>query len=834
MSKRYPGGFLTGDEPTVNAREAEGIWTLDQQAGYQGQGEWPPSPYQISRSLRFNSADTTYLNRTPASAGNQTKWTWSAWIKRSALSGTTQAFFYSDGTSDTTYFWIGFNGSEQLACGNWSAILLATTQVFRDVSSWYHISVVLDTSQATATDRIKFYVNGTQVTEFATNNLAAQISQNEQCGINNTVPHSLGRDAYTGGRFYLNGYLTEIHFVDGQALTPDDFGRNNPTTGVWEPLPYIGTYGTNGFYLNFSDNSGVTAVTLGADSSGNGNNWTPNNFSVDAGAGNDSMVDVPTPYGVDTGAGGEVRGNYCTLNPLNTLTIGGFPSGATLTNGSLDARSTVAAYRNSTGTIAFPSTGKWYFEAVIISNSSTGNNQSAGIGSITNTSKYFIVDFFALSSSSVRKLVDGTATNLAGSVGNGTVIGVAVDCDNQKAFISLNNTWIDSSNPLTGVNGYAMSSNDSYVPFFSGYNSGVTSFNFGQRPFAYTAPSGFKALCTQNLPEPTVVQGGDYFNTVIYSGTSATQNLTVGFQPDWVWIKKRSDVGNHILTDAVRGNTKQLRSNETSVESTITDMVTAFSSTGVTLGADTNGGVNATGSTYVAWNWNAGGSNATNTDGTITSTVRANPTAGFSIVSWTGTGSAASYGHGLGVAPKLYITKNSSSADWMVKTTAIDGSLDFLYLNLTNAKGDSSVTAPSNTVINLGTGIAAENASEANYITYAFAEIEGYSKIGSYTGNGSTDGPFVYCGFRPAFFLIKQSSASGEQWYLIDDTRNTYNPEDKYLMANLSNEELTYTFGDFLSNGFKLKNTGVGINGSGSTYIFMAFAENPFKYSLAR
>ena len=256
--------------------------------------------YQIQRSLRFNSSDSAYLNRTPASAGNRRTFTWSGWIKLSAT-GIQRVLSASSGSaddflafaSDTLRFQITDSGGTPV--GN-----LITTQVFRDYSSWYHIVVAVDTTQATASNRLKMYVNGVQVTAFSTATYPAQ--NTDTLALNTAVTHYLSS---TGGtNRYLNGYMTEVNFIDGQALTPSSFGQTNANTGVWEPKPYAGTYGTNGFYLNFSDNSNTTATTLGKDYSGNGNNWTPNNFSVSAGAGNDSLVDVPTAWGTDTGVGG--------------------------------------------------------------------------------------------------------------------------------------------------------------------------------------------------------------------------------------------------------------------------------------------------------------------------------------------------------------------------------------------------------------------------------------------------------------------------------------------------------------------------------------------------
>jgi hypothetical protein len=255
-----------------------------------------PKGYEIQRSLRFNSADSAYLSRTFASAGNRRTWTWSGWVKR-VSSGTTQHLIRTNTTpitllrfeaGDSLYFYsVGVSAE------------IRTTALYRDFSAWYHVVLAVDTTQATSSNRIKLYVNGVQVTAFSTETYP---SQNTELGINTASAHAIG--ATTTPDEFANQYLADVHFIDGSALTPSSFGENDTDTGVWQPKKYAGTYGTNGFYLNFSDNSNTTASTLGKDYSGNGNNWTPSGFSVTAGAGNDSLVDTPTQYGTDTGAGG--------------------------------------------------------------------------------------------------------------------------------------------------------------------------------------------------------------------------------------------------------------------------------------------------------------------------------------------------------------------------------------------------------------------------------------------------------------------------------------------------------------------------------------------------
>jgi len=324
----------------------------------------------------------------------------------------------------------------------------------------------------------------------------------------------------------------------------------------------------------------------------------------------------------------------------------------------------------------------------------------------------------------------------------------------------------------------------------------------------------------------------DYFNTVLYNGSASTQNITgVNFQPDLVWIKTRSHAESHQLVDQVRGATKALMSNETSAEATYANGLSAFLSDGFTLPGGNNR-YSDTGYTYVSWNWKAGGTGVSNTDGSITSTVSANTTSGFSIVKWTGTGANGTIGHGLGVAPKMIIVKANAVKDWMVGHNSM-GWTKYINLNTTSASSTASTvwqdTAPTSSVFSVGSS-SDVNTSSTSMIAYCFAEKKGFSKFGSYTGNGSADGTFVYTGFKPAFVIIKRTD-DVHNWWIWDNKRDPSNLVDQYLYANLSNAEGTDTWGDFLSNGFKLRMNYSSGNASGGTYIYMAFAESPFTTS---
>jgi len=331
----------------------------------------------------------------------------------------------------------------------------------------------------------------------------------------------------------------------------------------------------------------------------------------------------------------------------------------------------------------------------------------------------------------------------------------------------------------------------------------------------------------------TINNGKIYFNTKLYTGNGSTQSITgVGFQPDWTWIKRRDGSAFHVVTDSVRGATKQIYPNDSQAEGTRAQGLQSFDSDGYTLGNE--GDTNASSSTYVAWNWLASNTTASNSNGSITSTVSANTTAGFSIVSYTGTGSNATVGHGLGVAPKMIICKGrsfSTSAHWLTYHEAM-GNTSAMKLNLTSAKETTvyywNNTSPTSSTFSLGAGTEA-NSSSATFIAYCFAEKKGYSKFGSYTGNGNADGTFVYTGFKPAFVIIKYTEGTAN-WIMWDNKRNSFNVTNLLLKPNLSNAENTSTGNalDFTSNGFKCRGTDSGSNVSGGNYIYMAFAENPF------
>lgn len=781
-----------------------------------------PSGYNISRSVRLRSSASAYFSRTPGSVGNQKTFTFSAWVKRGALGSMTLL----GAGAGTTYTQFTFTDSLLLTntVASTVNINVTTSAVFRDPSAWYHIVLYVDTTQATNTNGVRIYVNGVLQTLTYTT-----YTQNALFSINNTSEQDIGRVV---GVQYFDGYVTEINHIDGQALTPSSFGSTNATTGVWQPAKYTGTYGTNGFYLNFSDNSAATAAAIGKDYSGNGNNWTPNNISTTAGATYDSMTDVPTLTSA-------TAANFAVLNPLATLSGGS--GSATWTNGNLTfgpVQAEGSAVKTAIATIICPSSGKWYWEMTPTTLPSTASRGGVGIMNVASLNDAF--QAAAGSAGAYSYHANGFISASPSDTGygaygasytTGDVIGVALNMDAGTLTFYKNGT--SQGTAYSGLSG-------EYYPavgFWITVNA-----NFGQRPFSYTPPSGFKALNTYNLPASTITNGGKYMAATLYTGTGASQSVTNAgsFKPDLVWVKSRSAATDHKLTDSVRGTTKALISDTTGAETTDTNGLTAFGSAGFTVGSDTTYNNNT--ATYVGWQWQAGqGSTSSNTNGSITSTVSVNATAGFSIVTYTGTGANATVGHGLGVAPAMMICKirNSvSTENWYVWHQSISGSTPYIYLNLTNAAvtGDSTrwTAAPTSTLINLGSNSAC-NGNTGTYVTYCWSQIAGFSKFGSYTGNGSADGPFVYCGFRPRYILVKNVSAATD-WQVRDTSRDPYNIADHVLYPNGSYAE-TSADGrniDILSNGFKVRWTGSTDNGSGNTIIYAAFAENPFANALAR
>ena len=869
---------------------------------------------------------TTYLTRTQT-AGNRRTFTWSAWVKRGVIS--TRQTLLSAGTDGNDESYLRFDAGDYISIkestGNSPEFNLDTSSVYRDPSAWYHIVFTVDTTQATASNRIKLYINGSQVTTWTNESYPAQ--NYEFRWDKNTQATYLGFNVSDAQDIY-DGYMSEVHFIDGTAYAASTFGETD-TTGVWKPIvgPSV-TYGTNGYYLKFA-NSGA----MGTDSSGNSNT-----FSVGAG----TVRQVPdTPTNV-----------FATLNPLNL-------AGGTLSEGNLYYSQGSNWNNGVTGTQSFPA-GKWYWEARV-----GGSNWFIGIQDVdseqtANTANGAYKWTYA---QNAKKYNNTVYTSYGATYSANDIISVAYDADNGTLTFYKN-----GSSQGTAFSG--LDTSKRYTAFVNCYSSNLT-LNFGQEgtfkgtvtaqgnadgngfgDFYYAPPSGYLALCTDNLSTELTIpinKGADNFNPVLYTGNGTSQTITgVGYQPDLIWIKNRQQTDWHNLVDSIRGATKRLSSNNETAENDNAQNVSAFASDGFSVGNDHN--TNANGENYVSWNWKAGStapantyavkvvsdsgnkyrfddygtsaitlelqeggtftfdqsdaSNAghplrfsstadgthgggseyttgvtttgtpgqagaktvitvassaptlyyyctqhsgmggqantgslfgfTNVKGSIQSVVSPNSTAGFSIVTFTSPASGSyTLGHGLSSAPDLVIYKcRGTTSPWWTFYTLVDGSLDYMDLASTaaGASDSASLAVPTSTVFSLVNNYAPTSQTS---LAYCFHSVEGYSKIGKYTGNGSTDGTFVYTGFKPAFIITKKTDGTSN-WGMLDATRSSFNVADDWMGVNLSNAESVESTrsADLLSNGFKARGTNADINSG--TYIYMAFAENPFVTSTGK
>jgi len=773
--------------------------------------------YEIEQSIRFNDDDSAYLTRTPGSASNLRTWTWSAWIKRCTLSGTQRILGVVTGSSSTELVWRPSGGSrpDALRFYYYSGSYISdadTVALYRDVSAWYHVVLKVDTTQATDTNRIKIYVNGVEQTlVVGPGGPGIYPPVNTELGVNTANAHYMGR--YAGAaQWYVDQYMAEINFVDGLSLSPSSFGKTNSATGQWVPKKYTGAYGTNGFHITGADSS-----DLGKDENGS-NDWTSSGLAA-----NDQMSDSPT-------------NNYCTMNSIDVSTI-------TLSNGNLDFVGTGGSWLNRKATMSLPATGKWYWECIATTSGNAGDPNFGIVADTVNTgvSNWYQDALAYVYSTRMDSVVnnDWTGTSRGTYVG-GNILQIAYDSSTGKLWFGIQNSWINGGDPADGSDpDFTTSTTPTFLPYVAIYSDKTGSINFGQSAFAYTPPTDFLALNTANLPDPAIEDPSAYFQTTLYEGDGSTQSIDQDgnstFSPNFVWIKNRDAADAHALFDTVRGATKVLSSNSTAVEATNADTLTAFESDGFALGADVI--VNTNAESYVAWQWDAP-TTSTNEDGSVDSTLSVSQTSGFSIGTFVGTGSVLTVGHGLGVAPDFVIVRvvNGDGDDnWNVYHSAL-GNTKGIRLNLSNASGASAQywnnTSPTSTVTTIGTN-SSHNVNTKTSLAYSFAAVEGFSAFGSYEGNTNVNGPMANLGFRPAWLLIKNADATGS-WLLFDTARDTYNVVHKLLFGQLANVEDTSTaYLDIVSNGFKIRSTGNGTNNA-VTYVYAAFAENPFKTANAR
>jgi hypothetical protein len=805
--------------------------------------------HKIGQSLRFDDGDSAQLVRTPSSSGNTQTFTYSGWIKRGNVGNLSYPMTLlsagptgSSGTDSFSIFYTATPTDDYLRVQEYSGggfqLELETSAFYRDPSAWYNVVVSVDTTNSTADDRVKIYINGEEVTSFGDR---ANPSLNFNTNVNSTTAHSVGDNSGTY-TWYFDGYMAEINLIDGTALDASSFGETK--AGIWIPKDTSGlTFGTNGFRLKFQDSS-----ALGDDTSGNGNDFSVTNLAA-----TDVVLDSPT-------------NNWATMNPLDG-------NGPTIQEGNLKVYgdTSFSVFEGFKGT--FPmSSGKWYWEVYIDVGgfTQTGITPTTNTAVISTTNLSYHTDAMTYESNGNKAIGTGgtgtapsgrTTTSYGASYTDGDIIGVALDLDSSPTTLTF------YKNNSTQGAAFSSLASDEYVAVHAGIQNNFGIFNFGQDSsfagtktaqgntddngvgdFYYSPPSGYLACCSANLPDPAIdpaqdEEPADHFNTVLYAGNNSTNNITgVGFQPDWVWLKNRSSGSTaHRLYDSVRGPHKALFSTSTTAEFTEGGWgLDSFDSDGFTLLHDNTNKLyfNQTGQNYVAWNWLAGGSASSNSDGDITSSVSANTKAGFSIVSYTGTASADTVGHGLSQAPELVIWKDRETAvNWLVQGDAM-GAAASGYIMLLNNTGSSYANSNFNTTlgastITLDAGGTNYNGSGKDTIAYCFHSVDGFSKIGKYFATNSSNGPFVHLGFRPALVIIKATNRTSH-WIMQDNKRPGYNQTSIALFSNLSNAESTDRHMDFLSNGFKLRLTALDPNTNTAEYIYLAFAEQPFKYSNAR
>lgn len=857
----------------------------DHPAGFFGKSEFYNGV--TSSSLRANHGDSPGLKRTGVTGTSRRIFTHSSWVKRNGIFTQTENLLsVSPNNNDTNAFQYGFRDKDdtdgpnvQLSHYNGSGFdfRVETTAKLRDVSSWYHLVLRVDTTQGTDSNRIRIYINGVLQTALAQNTYP---SQNFDTSLNvaNTIHYMAGGAAANagGGNVYFDSYVTEINYVDGLSLGPDSFGEFK--NDVWIPIDTSAlTFGNNGTRLQFKNsgtgttNEGTTATTnIGDDSSGNGHNFAVINYVA-----SDIVPDNP-------------ENNFCTLNS-NGRRYGQSYVG-TFSEGNLKVATTGNA-TNVFGTMAInqiASQGGVYFE-VRMDSLDTSRTYFGVVGDtgINNQNAYsnaggYTFPIKGMLSQDPRAHfgtnTDGSSTDLR--TGNtvfsdGEVIGIAILSDG-KFFAHREGTYLKNAsgnvgNPSTGANPIAtidLTLGD-WFPYL-GYNSSF-SINFGQDgsfqgnetsggnqdgngigDFMFAVPTNCFAICSSNMAEPTIgpnsgEASSDYFNVVGYTGNGGALSVT-GFdhQPDLLWIKSRSITGNHRLTDSSRGVSFNWITNTDDGEKGDGDAedIDSFDTDGFTVTQASYDDFNDGSDTYLAFSWKANGGTDTatgNEDGNNPGyNQQANSKAGFSIIKYVGTQAAGTIPHGLGKKPDWMIFKNrevngNAPIVYHSANTAAPAT-DHLALNSGALSADNANrfndTEPTSSVFTLGAD-GNINDNGVTCIAYIWTGIEGFSKFGSYTGNSDADGVFIYLGFRPAWVMYKASAGVGNNWH-INYPKLVDNENNKYVLGNGDGSEGSANAIDFLSNGFKFRHSSQAGNNSSGAYIYMAFAEAPFKYSNAR
>jgi hypothetical protein len=798
--------------------------------------------YTIDNSIWFDGAND-WMTLTFGTPTNAIKWTHSCWLKVSGVAPSNEASYFEanvDG-SNTARMWFGTDLKWKWTSYESGGLAAANTDaVYRDPSAWSNFVTVYDSAQGTQANRLKLFKDGVAVS--LTQGTA--IGASETSLVNTAVNHSIGARSTDDNNEY-EGYMAEVVFQDGQASTDaTEFGEFDDN-GNWVPVSPAGlTFGDNGFWLDFAVAPG-TGNGAGTDVSGNANHWTDVSLTT-ANMTSDSPTDD---------ADNDV-GNYCVLNAINNR----FGS-ATLSNGNLDIVGDSSSSGNACPATMAPPSGKFAFEII-----STSSLKNWGGGLINEDFDYSdLTEQAANQWSAVHKngeaAVDNYEDNATGTVWTHGASGgfdfaadsivIAFDVDAGKGWFGIwDNSadamiWADNAlgttgDPGAGTNNPWTLDAPSYTPIVWGADESpyLATVNFGATTMRATLPTGFKRLNTANLPAPAIKDPSKYFQADAFTGTGSELVRTLtdaeggAVKPDLVWIKDRDTVVEYVLTNSVGGATYELNSDSENAETSVAQGLKSFDSSGYTLGTD--GNYNTSSSLNVAWCWvGSGGAGSSNTDGSInTSSTSVSTTSGFSVGEYTGTGSAATVGHGLGATPEFYFVKNhDANRGWYTyhASNTAAPETDHLVLD-TNAVtyDDATVwndTAPTSSVVSIGTS-SHVNESGKVITLFAFVGIESYSKFGSYEGNYNADGTFVWCGFRPAYILIKNIDANDE-WVVFDTARSPYNQTNSVLRPDTSSVEDTGNNMDILSNGFKLR-TNSGSTNTANTFVFAAFAEFPF------
>ena len=923
IAKKYTGSYGTNGFFLPFSNGSDWSYRFD------GNGDWITVPSNSGNPFDFGTGDFTIEGWFYTQRNGSATYYWGI----SQGGGTSQKINFGDASGNGT-LGVDINGTTVI-----------NSSTVDTLDKWVHLAVV---REGTGANQLKLYANGTLVGSGTSSVDFASFTANFVLGHNG--------EYWPSAAAAFEGYISNFRVVKGTAVYTSSFTPSvSPLTAI-SGTTYL-TAQSSTFVDNsslgqtvtvngntYADKNSPFQLDFADDHSGNANNFAPNNLNY-----NDVVIDTP-------------ENNFATVNPLVKSTN-------TFSEGNLKVTASTSAGSKWASTIGV-SSGKWYAEFI-----TTASNFAIGI-TADNTERDYLGNSDGNTSiawwpatSGTNLFINGSNTAWAGNTttwANGDIVGLALNADDEEISIYKNGTLIS---PAVSYSSYNWTQ-----AFFAGgnYASGLIYYtNFGQdssfagektaqgnggvgEDFYYTPPTGYKALNTNNLDDPSIALPTDHFNTVLYTGNGSTQSITgVGFQPDFTWLKNRGSSYQHQAYDAVRGATEKLLPSNTDAETTDATALSSFDSDGFSLGS--NVGVNQNTINHVGWNWkgsdtpsktytvtvtnpgsgnrytldtrvsgtnampitleeggtytfdqadnsNSGhplrfsttsngthgggseyttgvttngtpgsagaytritvaasaptlyyyctahsgmgaeittpatGSGVSNLDGTIASVTNANTTAGFSIVSYTGTGAAATIGHGLASQPEMVIIKRrNATVNWVVYTDLVDGSWDYLYLNTTDTKSNTTVFSADTNTFDFSASANVANISESDAIAYCFHSVEGYSKVGSYVGNGSADGPMIYTGFRPAFFVVKNASSGSTSWRLYDDKRPAYNPANLILYPDTSSSESgTGHPMDFVSNGIKNRGTFSEVNTNGDTYIYLAFAESPFKYANAR